>query len=143
MSKRVLGFIGLATVVVALGWCVSGCEDDVETDEATSHFSTPYASEERTDGGLVIYADRTYLVVENESVEVMARGGQPPYGWYIEDSSLGEITSKGDKSCTYKRFAKEGNNTLYCRDGAGDRASIPIYQYEPSTNEVAEASLLP
>lgn len=78
---------------------------------------------------LSISPDRTTFTAADQSVTLVAVGGDEPYSWSVIDSSLGTLSNTGQSAVNYTRSgAAEGQNIVELRDKNGTLATAAIFQ---------------
>ena len=78
---------------------------------------------------LSISPSRVTLTTADESVTLVARGGDAPFTWAVIDSSLGSLSSTGQSAANYIRNGDAaGQNIVELKDANGTLATATIVQ---------------
>ena len=131
---RLPGTIGLSAAL-AVFFCISGCTEGPDTDEATSYFDrnpsefthevvTPW---EQNSLELSIKGDNSILDTDGQVASFSASGGTPPYKWEVHDVFLGTIIQSDGAVAVYQRNAV-GDNVVILTDHEGNSAYFAISQ---------------
>lgn len=117
IGSKHLKFFGIAIVLSSFMLFVAGC--DTASSSSSSDSSSSLA---------ITPSSATVSAAAVTNINFVASGGEEPYVWSVNNSSIGSVLEESDTSAVYTAYELTGTNFVVVTDAASNLVSATVVQ---------------